>query len=272
MRVHSNEHIAFSSNRAARNNTNISKSLDRLSTGLKAGKGEQNASGIAIGEKMRTQIRGLSQAQHNMNDGLSALETMNEGMNNISGLTDRMRELAVMAATDTMTDEDREIAQEELNQLVDAIDETAKNLEFNTRAILGETIPLVIQIGSNSNQKIEINLIEVTAKILMLKEDGEKDQISTREKANEFITRLDEATAIISKHMTEIGSKMQAIESHMANAAMYESNLTRALSELEDSVISQEMMDFVQMDIRQQGDQLLIKQVNNNMHDLLKLF
>lgn len=284
MRVHNNAQIAFTTHRANRNVSQIEKTLEKLGTGLKAGKGAQTASDISISEKMRAQIRGLSQAQRNMNDALSALEVMNEGMNNSSGLTDRMRELAVMAATDTMTDEDRGIAQEELNQLIQEIDDTAKHLEFNTRAILGETIPLVIQIGSNSNQKIEINLIEVTAKKLGLVKDGSSDlpdhvaeakageQLLTREQADQFIRNVDYATTVIAKHLTEIGSKMHAIESHLANAAMYESNLTRALSELEDSDMSREMMNFVQTDIRQQGDQLLIKQVNSNLQELLRLF
>lgn len=277
MRVHSNAQIAFTANRTQKNELSIEKSLGKLTTGKEMPKGSDNASGVTISEKMRAQIRGLARAQHNMNDGLSALETMNEGMNNISGLTDRARELAILAATDTLTDEDRAIAQGELTNILDSIDETARNLEFNTRAILGEAIPLVIQIGSNANQKIEINLIEVTAEKLGLIKTGpnapKRDElIATREHAEASIQNIDDATAAISKHMTEIGSKMQAIESHMANAAMYESNLTRALSQLEDVSVSKEMMHFVQSDIRQQGDQLLIRQVNTNLKEILQLF
>lgn len=263
-----NEQLAFSRTMYTKNANDIEKSVGRLSTGSKLYKASENASGISISEKMRAQIRGLSRAQLNMNDGLSALETMDEGMKNVSALVQRGRELAVMTATDTVNDEDRAIAQQELEQILTSIDETAQNMEFNTLDILGDRNPLNIQVGANPGQTITIEPIDVaTAKIGL-----EDVSIASQEEAEAALSKFDEATATISKHLTEVGTKMQAIESHLHNAQTFEANLTRALEQIEGTDIPRELMDFAQMDIRQSGDQLLIRQVNSNLSDVLSLF
>lgn len=268
MRVHSNEHISFSINRAQKNATQIEKTLHRLGTGIKTAKGDENASNLPISEKMRAQIRGISQAQRNMQDGLSALETANEGLNNINGLLQRARELAVLSATDTLTDTDRLASNEELQQILAAIDETANNMEFNTRKILGEDTSLTLHVGANPTQQITIDLININTQALGI------DNLSlvTREGAEAMIDTIDQAFRTTSGHLTKIGSKMDAIEHHLANAMVFEGNITRSLSMLEDTEVAEEMMNFIQQDIRQQGDQLLVKQVNSNLHSLLGLF
>lgn len=263
-----NEQIAFSRTLYTKNQTAIEKSLGRLSTGSKLHQASENAAGITISEKMRAQIRGLSRAQLNMNDGLSALETMDEGMKNISDLVHRARELAVMTSTDTINDEDRKIAQNELDQVLTTIDDTANNMEFNTRKILKDQDPLKIQIGANSSQTITVNVLTADTKTLGL----DNLSISTSEEANEAIETIDQAVATLSMKLTEVGTKMQSIEHHLRNASVFEENLTRALNELESTDMPGEFMNFVQMDIRQNGDQLLIRQVNSNMHELLTLF
>src|SRR5690554_690258 len=121
MRINSSERITFTANRTAKNTNQIEKSLLRLGSGLKIAKGSENASGLAISETMRAQIKGISQSQRNMQDGLSLLETSNEGLNNVNGLLQRARELAVRTATDTLTFNDREVNQMELDQILEGI-------------------------------------------------------------------------------------------------------------------------------------------------------
>lgn len=108
MKVHNQEQISFSVNRYQKNSKQIEKSLQQLSTGLKIATSSDNASGLSISETMRAQIRGISQAQRNLQDGLSLLEPANEDLNNVKGLLQKVRELAVASATDTMTTFDRE--------------------------------------------------------------------------------------------------------------------------------------------------------------------
>jgi len=263
-----NEQIAFSRTLYTKNQTAMEKSLGRLSTGSKLHVASENAAGITVSEKMRAQIRGLSRAQLNMNDGLSALETMDEGMKNISDLVHRARELAVMTATDTVNDNDRHIAQNELTQVLTSIDDTANNMEFNTRKILNNQDPFKIQVGANATQTVTVHVLTADTETLGLNELS----IATSEDASEAIQMIDRAVATLSTKLTEVGTKMQSIEHHLRNAAVFEENLTRALNELESTDFPSEFMDFVQMDIRQSGDQLLIRQVNTNMHDILHLF
>ena len=273
MRVLSQEHIAFSTNRSQRNTSQIEKSLVKLGSGLKIAKGSDNASGLSISETMRAQIRGISRAQSNMQDGLSVLEASNEGLNNVNGLLQRARELAVMSSNDTMTVNDRAASQVELENLLGAVDDTASKLEFNTKKILNEDSSLILQVGANPGQQMKISLVDVSAEALGLRQDnGEYVSLEMRDLANKLITTIDKAIETVSGHLTRVGSNMEAVEHHLTNALVFENNLSKSLSLLEDTDMAKEMMNFVQMDIRQQGDHLLVGQVNQNIHSVMTLF
>ncbi|HJF33009.1 MAG TPA: flagellin [Sporosarcina psychrophila] len=268
MRVNSQEQIAFSTNRSKRNSTEIEKSLQKLSSGLKIAKGSHNASGLAISETVRMQVRGLAQAQRNMQDGLSLVESVNEGLNNISGLLQRSRELAVMNANGTLTDNDRESSEKELVQLLAAIDDTAGKMAFNTKKILGENGSLILQVGANPTQQITINLFDIGTTALGL----EDATLVSQEKATELITKLGNAVQIVTNQLTNIGSDMESIEHHLRYVMLYETNLTHSLSLLEDTDTAKEMMNFISGDIRQKGDHLLVNHVNQNVQGVLSLF
>lgn len=273
MRVLSQEHIAFSTNRSQRNTGQIEKSLVKLGSGLKIAKGSDNASGLSISETMRAQIRGISRAQSNMQDGLSVLEASNEGLNNVNGLLQRARELAVMSSNDTMTVNDRASSQVELENLLGAVDDTASKLEFNTKKILGQDSSLILQVGANPGQQMKISLVDVSAEALgLLKDNGEYVSLEMRDLAEKLITTIDKAIEKVSGHLTRVGSNMEAVEHHLTNALVFENNLSKSLSLLEDTDMAKEMMNFVQMDIRQQGDHLLVGQVNQNIHSVMTLF
>lgn len=268
MRINSHEQIAFSTNRSNRNSAEIEKSLQKLSSGLKIAKGSDNASGVSISETMRAQIRGLSQAQRNMQDGLSVLESVNGGLNNVNDLLQRARELAVMNANGTLTDNDRVTSEKELVQLLEAIDDTAEKMEFNTKKILGENTTLILQVGANPYQQININLVDMSTKALEL----DDATLVNREDAETLITKIDEAMKKVTGQLTAIGSDMEAIEHHLRNGMLFENNLTKSLSLFEDTDIAKEMMNFISGDIRQKGDHLLVNHVNQNAQGVLSLF
>ncbi|MEZ7170395.1 flagellin [Sporosarcina sp. OR05] len=268
MRVMSQEHIAFSTNRSQRNASQIEKSLVKLGSGVKIAKGSDNASGLAISETMRAQIRGISRAQSNMQDGLSVLEASNEGLNNVNGLLQRARELAVMSSNDTLTVNDRAASQVELDHLLGAIDDTAEKLEFNTKKILGQDASLILQVGANPGQQMKINLVDVSTKKLGL----ENASLRMRDDANALITKIDDAIQTVSGHLTRVGADMESVEHHLTNALVFENNLSRSLTLLEDTDMAKEMMNFIQMDIRQQGDHLLVGHVNQSVQRVMSLF
>lgn len=273
MRVMSQEQIAFSTNRSQRNASQIEKSLVKLGSGLKIAKGSDNASGLAISETMRAQIRGISRAQSNMQDGLSVLEASNEGLNNVNGLLQRARELAVMSSNDTLTVNDRAASQVELEHLLEAVDDTAQKLEFNTKKILGQESSLILQVGANPGQQMKISSFDVSTEKLGLREaDGSFVSLELRNLAEQLITKVDDAIKTVSSHLTRIGAEMEAVEHHLTNSLVFENNLSKSLSLLEDTDMAKEMMNFINMDIRQQGDHLLVENVNKSMHSVMQLF
>ena len=267
MRIHSQEHIQMAANRGIRNDKAIEKSLRHLGSGLRIETSADDAAGTALSATMKAQIRGISQAQRNMQDGLSVLESANEGMNNVNGLLQRARELAVQSANGTFTDKDRESSTEELNQILSSIDDTAEKLEFNTKRILGEDMDLSLHVGANATQTITIRLFDVHSDAIGLGDAS----IATQEDANELISTIDDAMAMVTGHLTKIGAQMESVEHHLSNSKVFEVNLSKSLSLLEDADMAKEMMHFVSSDIRKKGDELLIKHVNSTLQDALNV-
>jgi len=121
------------------NNTATSKSMEKLSSGFRINRAGDDTAGLAISEKMRGQIRGLKQAMRNAQDGISLIQTAEGALSETHAILQRMRELAVQAATDTNTMTDRKELQKEINQLLDEIDRIGNNTEFNTQKLLDGT-------------------------------------------------------------------------------------------------------------------------------------
>ncbi|WP_100332339.1 flagellin [Bacillus xiapuensis] len=268
MKLHNQTMIAFSVTRYQKNDRTMEKTIDKLSTGLAIRRASDNAAGLAVSETIRAQVRGLSQAQRNMQDGLSVLQAANEGLNNVNGLLQRGRELAVMSANETMTAEDRKASQAELDELLKAIDDTAQKLEFNTKKILGENAPLILMVGANPGQKLTVDLVDTSTSALNLTQAS----VLTSESAEQLIQTLDEAIIKTTGNLTKIGSYYEAIEHHMANTMVKETNLTSSLSKLVDTDMAKEMMNYISQDIRQNSDQLIVSRINQSAGDALKLF
>ena len=141
------------------NQTNSSKSMERLSSGMRINRAGDDAAGLAISEKMRGQIRGLKQAQRNAQDGISLIQTAEGALNETHSILQRMRELAIQAANDTLTLDDRKEIQKEINQLLEEIDRIGNQTEFNTQKLLNGTYKdKVIHIGANIGQNMDIDI------------------------------------------------------------------------------------------------------------------
>lgn len=268
LKIQNQAGIAFSTNRYQKNDNAITRTLEKLSGGDKLTRAADNASGLSISETMRGQIRGLSRAQLNMQDGLSVLESTDAGLQHVSSVLQRMRELAVQTSTETVTDEDRDAAQKELDQLLQSIDDTAGKMEFNTQNILGDVRPLYIHVGANAGQKLRIDTVNVSTASLGI----EIAKLSTREEAEDLISKVDKAQSIVSKHMANTGSDYESLSHHKENVSNIEISLQKTESLIRDPDMALEMMEFVKQGIRQKGDELLIKHTNKNVSDVLRLF
>ena len=144
------------------NQSNASKSMERLSSGMRINRAGDDAAGLAISEKMRGQIRGLKQASRNAQDGISLIQTAEGALNETHAILQRMRELATQAATDTNTLTDRKEIQKEINQLLDEIDRIGNNTEFNTQNLLDGTYAnKKIHIGANETQNMNIDISDM---------------------------------------------------------------------------------------------------------------
>jgi flagellin len=148
------------------NQTNASKSMERLSSGMRINRAGDDAAGLAISEKMRGQIRGLKQAQRNAQDGISLIQTAEGALNETHAILQRMRELATQSATDTNTGVDRKEIQEEINQLAAEITRIADTTEFNTQNLLGGKFTAKFHIGANEGQNVDLGINAMDAEAL----------------------------------------------------------------------------------------------------------
>lgn len=268
LKIQNQAGIAFSTNRYQKNDNAITRTLEKFSGGDKLTRAADNASGLSISETMRGQIRGLSRAQLNMQDGLSVLESTDAGLQHVSSVLQRMRELTVQTSTDTVTTEERNAAQKEVDQLLQSIDDTADKMEFNTQNILGDVRPLYIHVGANAGQTLRIDTVNVSTASLGI----EIAKLSTREEAENLISKVDNALSIVSKHMANTGSDYESLTHHKENVSNIEISLQKSESLIRDPDMALEMMEFVKQGIRQKGDELLIKHTNENVSDVLRLF
>jgi flagellin len=268
MKIQNQSMVAFSTYRYQRNGTILEKTLDKLSSGLRIYRASDDAAGLSISETLRSQIRGLSQSQRNMQDGLSVLKSAEEGLMNVNNLLQRIRELAVQNASDTLDASDRAASQKELEQLLEAIDDTAEKLEFNTQKILGENRPLMLQVGANPGQTIAVDMVDTSTTSLGL--NGVT--LLTQGDAEQLITKVDNALKKVTNDLTNVGADYEAIEHHLNNVMLKETNLIASESMLRDTNIAREMMNYISGTIRQKGDYLLISHMNRNVEETLKLF
>lgn len=280
MRIHNDSFILQSHHKVLKNENDASKTLQHLGSGLRVRVAADDASGLAISEQMRGQIRGLSQAQRNIQDGMSLVKATEEGLVKIQGLLQRVNELAVQSANDTMTTADRENAQMEVDELLGTIDETAKNLEFNTITLLGPdneheiaTGPngaapkLMLHVGANPRQTYEIELFDVRTSNL----EVENASVLTQTDASDLIAKTHASVNKISDQLARIGSYYEALEHHYFNNTYYEANLTLSESLIRDADMAKETFTLLTINIRQQADQVLIKQANQQPEKVLSL-
>jgi flagellin len=234
------------------NGLNASKNMEKLSSGLRINRAGDDAAGLAISEKMRGQIRGLEQAARNAQDGISLIQTAEGALTETHSILQRMRELAVQAANDTATDDDRKELQKELNQLIDEIDRIADNTEFNTQTLLdGNFQGKKIHIGANEGQSMTIDISSMKSDAIGTDSDSDgnvdtavstlKDAnltgsggLQTQSDADAAITIIDDAIKMVSAERSKLGAYQNRLEHTINNLGTSAENLTAAESRIRD--------------------------------------
>ncbi|MBM7698849.1 flagellin [Kurthia huakuii] len=250
-----------------------SKALERLSTGYRINRAGDDPAGLAISEKMRAQINGLNMASKNIQDGISMVQTAEGALNETHSMLQRMRELSVQSANDTLTDDDRALIEVEFQELKKEVTRISTDTEFNTRKLLNgdnATTPLKIQVGANAGQTIDLTMNDMSADAIGLTDAS----IATRDEAESALSTLDEAIKKVSMERAQMGAYQNRME-HAYNVNVNTAeNLTAAESRIRDADIAKEMMNFTKASILQQAAQYAMAmhmQTAQGMLQLLKM-
>lgn len=243
------------------------KSMEKLSSGLRINRAGDDAAGLAISEKMRSQIRGLDQAVRNSQDGISLIQTAEGALNETHAILQRMRELSVQASNDTNASADRVAIQTEISQLTQEITRIAQKTTFNNRVLLGAAVPLNIQTGANSGDITKISLQAMDSGILGI--DGLK--VSSTTTANDAIGKIASAITKVSTFRANLGAFQNRLEHTINNLSVNSENLTAAESRIRDVDMAKEMMTFSKNNILQQAAQAMLAQANQQPQGVLQL-
>mgnify|MGYP001013611252 CR=1 FL=1 len=260
------------------NNTAANKSLEKLSSGYRINRAGDDAAGLAISEKMRGQIRGLNQAERNAQDAISLIQTAEGALNETHSILQRMRELAVQAASDTNTDIDRGELQKEIEQLLEEIDRISTETEFNTRTLLNgdfdgssETKKLTFQVGANQNQVVELTIGNMNAETLGVGAAATKVNLKTQSTASTAIFTIDKAIEKVSSERAKLGAMQNRLEHTINNLSTTAENLTASESRIRDVDMAKEMMEFTKNSILQQAATAMLAQANQQPQGVLQL-
>jgi flagellin len=244
-----------------------SKSMEKLSSGLRINRAGDDAAGLAISEKMRGQVRGLDQASRNAQDGISLIQTAEGALNETHDILQRMRELSVQGANDTNTSADRSEIQKEITQLTEEIDRIANTTEFNTQNLVGGAFSGRFQIGANASQTITLTIASMGSAGLGVSAVG----VTNNAAANTSITKIDAAISRVSSERSKLGAMQNRLEHTINNLSASSENLTAAESRIRDVDMAKEMMNQTKNSILGQAAQAMLAQANQQPQGVLQL-
>ncbi|MGK0468060.1 MAG: flagellin [Clostridium sp.] len=256
------------------NSANASKSMQKLSSGLRINNAADDAAGLAISEKMRGQIRGLDQGSRNAQDGISLIQTAEGALNETTSILQRMRELSVQSATATNTTADRKAIATEFKQMQSEVTRIGNQTEFNTKALLdgafsGGTAGLDFQIGANASQTINLKIEDMTATGLGV--DTAVILVDTATNAQLATAGLDTALASVSTERANLGSVQNRLEHTINNLNTSSENLQTSESRIRDVDMAKEMSEFSKNNILSQAAQAMLAQANQQPQQILQL-
>ncbi|MDQ0299546.1 flagellin [Salibacterium salarium] len=276
MKINSNIQALNAYRNLNQNQTELSKNLEKLSSGLRINKASDDAAGLAISEKMRSQIRGLDQAERNAMDGVSLIQTAEGAMQEVNSMLQRMRELSVQSANDSNSESDREQIQKEIDALTDEVDNISENTEFNTKSLLNPDssgaggsgqLSLSFQIGPNSDQTIELNISGMDSETLNI----DNVDVGTQSGASAAISTFDEAINTVTSARSELGAVQNRIEHTVNNLQITHENLSSAESRIRDADMAEEMTEFTRNNIINQSATAMLAQANQMPQGVLQL-
>ena len=261
-------------------NASIQKNIEKLSSGERINKAGDDASGLAVSEKMRSQIRGLNQASRNIENGVSFLQTTEGYLTETTDILQRVRELAVQASNGIYSDEDRMQIQVEVSQLVAEVDRIASQAQFNGMNMLqgsfaqdGDRI-MQFQVGANVDQNVRVYVGTMTAEALSLKNQNGDDQqisISSPDLANAALAAVDNALLQVTRQRADLGAYQNRFEMAARGVNIAAENTQAAESLIRDTNMASEIVDYTKNSILTQSGTAMLAQANAQTQNVLAL-
>ena len=261
-------------------NDSIMKNMEKLSSGERINRAGDDASGLAVSEKMRSQIRGLNQASKNINNGISFIQTTEGYLNETTDVLQRIRELAVQSANGIYSDEDRMQIQVEVSQLVAEVDRVASQAQFNGMNMLTGRFSssadeiMQFQVGANVDQNTRVYIGTMTAQALGLvgaQGTDEKISIATPDEANMVLATVDEALKNVNKQRADLGAYQNRFEMAAKGVNIATENTQASESRIRDTEMASEMVEFTKNQILTQAGTAMLAQSNSQTQTVLGL-
>jgi len=264
--------------------TSLTKEMEKLSSGLRINRAGDDASGLAVSEKLRSQIRGLNQASTNASNGISFIQVTEGYLQETQDIIQRIRELSVQAANGIYSDEDRLYIQVEVSQLVSEVDRIASHAQFNGMNLLTgrfarltgmntTTASMWFHIGANMDQRAQVFIGTMTSKGLGIRNVGDDTFISleTPEDANRAIGTMDAALKIINKQRADLGAYQNRLEHAVVGLDIGAENMQAAESRIRDTNMAHQMVSYTRDQILSQSGTAMLAQANQRAATVLQL-
>lgn len=281
---------AINANRVLGTKTmDLTKNMEKLSSGQRINRAADDASGLAVSEKMRSQIRGLNQAERNIQNGVSFIQTTEGYLQETQDILHRLRELSVQSANGVYSSEDRMQIQVEVSQLIDEVNRIASHAEFNGELLLDGRFGdedvvaknnvekrdgLVLHVGANADQSEKIYIGRMDAEALGLQGqqgDGDSLSIATPEQANQALLSIDKAMTSVNKQRADLGAYQNRFEMAAKGVAIASENLTASESRIRDADMASEMVDYTKNQILTQASTAMLAQANVRSQSVMQL-
>lgn len=259
---------------------NVAKSIEKLSSGLRINRAGDDASGLAVSEKLRSQVRGLNQAERNIQNGINFIQTTEGYLQETQDILHRIRDLSVQSANGIYTAEDRTQIQVEVSQLVDEVNRIASHAQFNTLPLIqgnfgpDAEVALTFQVGANMDQNERVFVGDMSAAALgIANAQGEEGFINleTVDSANQAIGTLDEALKTVSKQRADLGAYQNRFETAAHGVAIAAENLQASESRIRDADMASEIVKFSKDQILSQAGNAMLAQANVQTQSVLQL-
>jgi flagellin len=245
-------------------NDKLAKSMERLSSGYRVNRAADDAAGLAISERMRSQIRGVAQATRNAQDGISLVQTAEGSLDEVHSMLQRIRELAVQYKNGSLSNNDRAALQSEVNQLASEIERIGSSAEFNGIKVLNGAVMLTFQIGANDSDAVSVSTLSLGSAV-------GSAVFALSSSQNTDLAQIDSAIDAVSQQRSTFGAIQNRFEHLMNGLSVYHENLVASESRIRDVDMAEEMVSMTKFQILQQAGTSMLAQANQMPQSVLSL-